>query len=106
MRKANKARTNQRANVIKALSHPSRVLIAESLLEGERCVQDLTQIVGADISTVSKHLTVMKAVGLVEIEKRGLNAFYRLSCPCLGDFFSCVDKIGKAQLRTLTEATG
>jgi DNA-binding transcriptional ArsR family regulator len=82
-----------RANVIKALAHPSRVLIAEALIDGERCVCELTELVGADISTVSKHLSVMKNAGLVEIEKRGLNVYYRLRCPCMMEFFRCVDLI-------------
>jgi ArsR family transcriptional regulator len=86
-----KARSEQRAALIKALAHPSRVLIAEALTEGERCVCELTELVDADMSTVSKHLAIMKAVGLVEVEKRGLNQFYRLRCPCLLEFFRCVD---------------
>ncbi len=81
----------QRAGVIKALAHPSRVLIAESLLAGERCVCELQEIVGADMSTVSKHLTLMRKAGLLVSEKRGLNIYYRLACPCLSDFFHCVD---------------
>jgi ArsR family transcriptional regulator len=83
----------RRARVIKALAHPSRLLIADALADGEICVCDLTALVGADMSTVSKHLSVMKKVGLIESEKRGLNQFYRLSCPCLSDFFRCVDAI-------------
>jgi DNA-binding transcriptional ArsR family regulator len=82
-----------RVNVIKALAHPSRVFIAEALIDGERCVCELTELVGADISTVSKHLSVMKNAGLVEIEKRGLNVYYRLRCPCLMEFFRGVDLI-------------
>lgn len=83
----------QRAEIIKALAHPSRVLIAESLLEGERCVCELQKIVGADMSTVSKHLTLMRRAGLLVSEKRGLNIYYQLACPCFSDFFRCVDLI-------------
>ncbi len=93
MKAAGKLRIHLRANVIKALAHPSRVLIASALIDGERCVCELTELVGADISTVSKHLSVMKNAGLVEIEKRGLNVYYRLRCPCLMEFFRCVDLI-------------
>ena len=88
-----------RAEVIKALSHPSRVLIAESLGDGELCVSELTQRVGADTSTVSKHLTIMKQAGLLQADKRGLNIYYRLACPCLGDFFRCVDSISETRRR-------
>ena len=99
------ARIEQRAAVIKALAHPSRVLIAEALTEGEKCVCELTELVGADISTVSKHLSVMRAVGLVEVEKRGLNQFYRLRCPCLLEFFRCVDLITQTATHSKMKAT-
>ncbi len=92
---AEKRRIEERASVVKALAHPSRVLIAEVLTDGERCVCDLTELVGADISTVSRHLSIMKSAGWVEVEKRGLNQFYRLRCPCLLEFFKCVDLIGR-----------
>lgn len=71
MTAAEKRRTHDRAGVIKALAHPSRVLIAEALTDGELCVCDLTELVGADISTVSRHLSIMKTAGWVEVEKRG-----------------------------------
>lgn len=97
MKATDKQRVHDRASVIKALAHPSRVLIAEALTNGERCVCELTELVGADISTVSRHLSLMKAAGWVEVEKRGLNQFYRLRCPCLLEFFKCVDLIGGSQ---------
>ena len=75
--------------------------MVEALVEGEMCVCDLTEVVGSDISTVSKHLAVLKAAGLVSVEKRGLNQFYRLSCPCLQDFFRCVDSINEQHARRL-----
>lgn len=35
----------------------------------------------------------MRKAGLLEMEKRGLNVFYRLRCPCLMSFFECVDSL-------------
>lgn len=87
------SRTDRRVAIIKALAHPSRLLIAESLQSGEQCVCDLRELVGGDLSTVSKHLTVMREAGLLEMEKRGLNVYYRLRCPCLSSFFECVDSL-------------
>ncbi len=94
-----------RAQVIKALAHPSRVLIAEALTDGERCVAELTELVGADTSTVSKHLLVMKNAGLLAVEKRGLNVYYRLACPCLGEFFRCVDLINTTRHEAMSCCT-
>jgi len=91
------SRTERRVAVIKALAHPSRLVIAEALQSGELCVCDLRDLVGSDISTVSKHLTVMREAGLLEMEKRGLNVYYRLRCPCLRNFLECVDSLAPSK---------
>ncbi len=83
----------RRVAVIKALAHPSRMLIAETLMKGEKCVCDLQALVGADMSTVSKHLTLMRSAGVLTCEKRGLNIYYRLACTCLGSFLRCLDEL-------------
>ncbi len=93
------SRTARRIAVIKAMAHPSRLAMAEAMQQGERCVCDLRDIVGADLSTVSKHLAVMRKAGLVDMEKRGLNVFYRLRCPCLLSFLDCVDNLGAESAR-------
>jgi DNA-binding transcriptional ArsR family regulator len=49
------------AQVFKALAHPSRLLIVDELMQSERCVCELTELVGSDMSTVSKHLSVLKS---------------------------------------------
>lgn len=94
----------RRVAVIKALAHPSRLQIAEALQQGERCVCDLRDLVGADLSTVSKHLAIMRQAGLLEMEKRGLNVYYRLRCPCLMSFFDCVDSLAPVSKRRQTGA--
>ncbi len=86
----------RKALIIKALAHPSRLMIVDALSEGEKCVNELTEIVGSDMSTVSKHLTVMKAAGLVVDRKKGLQAIYRLRVPCILNFFGCVDAVLRA----------
>jgi DNA-binding transcriptional ArsR family regulator len=91
-----------RAAVYKALGHPTRLFIVEELSHGERCVCELTAMVGADVSTVSKHLSVLKSVGLVEDEKRGAQVFYRLLVPCVLTSFSCIDAVlGNRLTKTL-----
>lgn len=89
-------RTTSRINVIKALAHPSRLTIVEALQSGEQCVCDLRNLVGTDLSTVSKHLAILRSAGLLSMEKRGLKVFYRLSCPCFLDFLNCVDRMSSS----------
>ena len=84
-----------RALIIKALAHPTRLLLIDELALGERCVCQLTEMVGHDISTVSKHLTVLKKAGIVQDEKRGLQVWYSLRVPCILNFFGCIEQVLK-----------
>jgi DNA-binding transcriptional ArsR family regulator len=83
----------KRAEVIKAMAHPSRLLMIDALAYGEKCVCELQEMIGDDISTVSKHLSVMKNAGIVDCRKDGLKVFYRLKVPCILNFFNCVEAI-------------
>ncbi|MCG2725106.1 MAG: metalloregulator ArsR/SmtB family transcription factor [Elusimicrobia bacterium] len=83
----------QQASAIKALSHPTRLLIVNMLSKRDICVCELTKAIGNDISTVSKHLSVLKNAGLVDINRKGNRIFYKLKCPCILEFMSCVAKI-------------
>lgn len=87
------ARLTARTNVFKALAHPSRLFIVEQLARKERCVCELTEMIGADMSTVSKHLSVLKSAGIVLDDKRGLQVYYRLKMPCVLRFFDCVGEV-------------
>ncbi|MBN1269383.1 MAG: winged helix-turn-helix transcriptional regulator [Kiritimatiellae bacterium] len=97
MKKAEQKRLQRRADILKALAHPSRLLMVEQLAKGEHCVCELQKMVGADMSTVSKHLSVLKRAGLVQDDKRGLQVFYRLLSPCVLNFFECVESVIEAR---------
>lgn len=81
------------AEVFKALGHPTRLWIVRQLADGEHCVCEFVDSVGADFSTISKHLSVLKNAGVIEDDKRGKSVFYRLKCPCIIDFISCIGKL-------------
>jgi ArsR family transcriptional regulator len=87
------ARMEARARVVKAMAHPTRLFIVDALSRSERCVCELTEMVGADMSTVSKHLAVLRAAGIVSDAKRGSQVFYALRCPCILQFFDCVESV-------------
>jgi DNA-binding transcriptional ArsR family regulator len=86
----------RRAKVIKALSHPSRLYIVDKLAEREYCVNELTALVGVDMSTISRHLAVLKNAGVVKDSKRGASIFYSLRIPCILNFFKCADAVIEA----------
>lgn len=95
MDKASRAHFEAKARIIKAMAHPTRLFIVDELSRRNRCVCELTDMIGADTSTVSKHLSILKAAGIVEDEKRGLQVWYSLKVPCILNFFSCVEQVQK-----------
>lgn len=83
----------EQAKIFKALGHPSRLLMVDALRNGKKCVCDLQQLVGDDISTVSKHLSILKEAGIVTTEKRGTNIYYTLALGCLNGFLTCTTEV-------------
>lgn len=80
----------EQAKIFKALGHPSRLLMVDALMRQEElCVCDLQTLVGADMSTISKHLSVLKDAGVLRDSKRGLNVYYSLQLKCLATFIQC-----------------
>jgi len=86
----------ERARIIKAMAHPTRLFIVDRLSRQEHCVCELTRLIGADTSTVSKHLSILKNAGIIADEKRGLQVWYNLRVPCVLKFFSCVESVIKS----------
>jgi ArsR family transcriptional regulator len=97
------AKLEARARIIKAMAHPTRLFIVDELSKGEQCVFELTERIGADMSTVSRHLSVLKSAGIVQDEKRGAQVYYRLRCPCVLAFFDCVESVMRTTAREQAE---
>lgn len=93
MNEKTRKRYEARAKIAKAMAHPSRLLVLDLLQKQEMCVGDLTKQVGADQSTVSKHLAVLREVGLIDARKEGALSYYRVTCGCLDGFFSCMESV-------------
>ncbi len=88
-----------RANVLKAMAHPVRLMIIEELKSGERSFSALFQLFKLDKSTVSKHLLVLKEAGIVSSRKEGTDMIYRLDVPCITDFFNCVTAVIESKVK-------
>lgn len=95
-----KRQLTEKADVLKALAHPTRLWIAEQLADGERCVCEFVDRVDADFSTISKHLSVMRQAGIVQDEKRGKQVFYTLKVPCILNFMNCIEAVLDNNART------
>lgn len=93
MTKREKVAIEAKANVFKALGHPTRLWMAERLAAGELCVCELLADVNVDFSTISKHLAVLRQAGVVTSEKRGKQVYYRLKVPCILNMMPCVETV-------------
>ncbi|MDX9959344.1 MAG: ArsR/SmtB family transcription factor [Clostridia bacterium] len=80
-----------RADMFKALAHPMRVYMLDKLKDRTWCVCELAAEVGIDKSVASKHLSQLKAAGLVDDEKHGTLVEYRLVAPCVLEMAACAE---------------
>ncbi|MFW5857346.1 MAG: ArsR/SmtB family transcription factor, partial [Planctomycetota bacterium] len=97
MDKRTQARVEAQAAIFKALAHPTRIFVVNELARGERCGCELTERIGADKSTVSKHLSLLKQAGIIADEKRGNRVFYSLRAHCVLNFMACVEGMLEAK---------
>ena len=89
----------KQAEIAKAIAHPLRIAVVNFLKDGEQCVCDIAKHVGSERSNVSRHLSVMVNAGLLEYRKEGLKVIYRLKTLCILEFFSCVSRVLKQQVK-------
>ena len=92
-----------RADIMKALGHPVRVLIVDALNRGERCVCELNRLADVDQSNISRHLAMLKRSGLVSDRRDGMKVYYRLLCPCILNAFECALEVIRADARRRSE---
>jgi len=104
MLEKNKQRVfEKQAEVINAMAHPVRIAIIDFLKDGEQCVCDIAKHIGSERSNVSRHLSVMVNAGILEYRKDGLKVIYKLKCPCILDFFSCISGVLKQRAKDDSE---
>jgi ArsR family transcriptional regulator len=65
-----------KAEFFKTLAHPARLAILEHLRAGEKSVNELQELLGADQSTVSQQLARLRSGNLVDTRKEGTTVFY------------------------------
>lgn len=82
------------AQLFHALSDETRLAVLDMLREGERCVCDLQEEVGAAQSRLSFHLKVLREAGLVSDRKEGRWSYYRINPESLEQVHDLVRVLG------------
>jgi DNA-binding transcriptional ArsR family regulator len=73
----------ERAELLKAFAHPTRLQILAELHKGTRCVTDMEDILPVTQVNISQHLTVLRNAKLVDFAQDGGTRCYYLSRPKL-----------------------
>jgi DNA-binding transcriptional ArsR family regulator len=73
------ARAATTADAFNAVAEPRRRQILDVLADGERPVNDLVRLLGMGQPQVSKHLRVLREVGVVDVRNEGRQRLYRLN---------------------------
>jgi DNA-binding transcriptional ArsR family regulator len=82
-----------KASFFRALAHPIRIRILETLGEGERSVQELQSALRLDQPVVSQQLAVLRAKNIVTSRKVGSTVRYALSDPLITRLLSVAREI-------------
>lgn len=69
------------ADYLKALGHPTRLMIVHNLLEQEQCVTKIQELVKKQQANISQHLHILKNAGIVKCTPRGQKRCYSLVHP-------------------------
>lgn len=83
-----KARVEEASAFLKTLSNPDRLLVACALVDGERAVRELEDLLGIRQPGLSQQIAGLRAAGLIVGRKEGKQVFYRLTDPRVETFIT------------------
>lgn len=82
-----------RADILKAMANPVRVLLVHSLIKGDRSAGELNKAARINPSNISRHLGVLKKAGIVSDRRVGMRVLYHLETPCILKAFDCAAEV-------------
>lgn len=81
------------ADFLKKLAHPSRLMIACALVDGERSVRDLEDTLGIRQPGLSQQIAELREAGFIAGRKESKNMFYRLADDRIAEFISLMHRM-------------
>ena len=87
-----------KADFFKALGHPVRIRILESLIGGERSVQELQEALDLDQPIVSQQLAMLRAKNIVKTRKEGATVRYAIRDVAIGELLTIARRIFDSHL--------
>jgi ArsR family transcriptional regulator len=87
------------SSYLKALAQPTRLKILYFLRDGEQCQCKIIPFMKEDQSNISRHLTHMRDLGILESRKEGVSVYYKIRDRRVFSLLSLVDQMVKADIR-------
>lgn len=100
----NAIQAQARADLLKSLAHPTRILILEALSRGDCCVNDLRSLAATSQPTISRHLDKLKKAGIVTERRAGPKVIHHLACPCMLKALDCTCEALKSVTKRRNQA--
>lgn len=88
-----------KSKLFKALAHPLRLAILDSLRDGEKTVTQLQELTGGEQASISQHLTILRNHHFVTFRKDGTQAYYRNEDPDVYLFLDLGRQVYEQQLK-------
>jgi ArsR family transcriptional regulator len=85
--------SERQVKILKGIAHPIRIAVVQMLADKEICACEIAEQFTWDRTTVSKHLALMRGLGIIESRRDGQNIYYRLKMPCLLTVLECIDNV-------------
>lgn len=82
-----------KAEMFRALSHPARIRILETLADGQRSVGEMQPEIGIELSHLSQQLGVLRRAGLVTSRKEGQSVYYSLKDPLISELLKVAKRL-------------
>ena len=79
--------------ILKGIAHPVRMRIVEELSRGDLCAGEIAELFHFDRTTISKHLALMKDLGILESSREGTSVRYSLRMACLAQLLYCIENV-------------
>lgn len=93
----------QFARVGKVTGHPTRLELLDLLCQGERAVEELAQLTGLKVTTVSGQLQRLREARLVATRRDGKHVYYRIADDSVCRLLHAVQEVARAQLSEVSE---
>lgn len=86
-------RFRKAAEILRAIAHPTRLMILNALLDKSECVREFEKLIKKRQANISQHLAILRSAGLIDYSQEGKKRCYYLKRPEVVErILNCIKK--------------